>query len=214
MISALGSEYNRDQYSSLTAILEVLRTLTARELESLRNSALPYLRFRRTLDAFQAAHIDPFCKTTCFDTDLSLCCGFESIFTFFADQVIALLFSREEEIAAMIRVLERPNRSGRCVYLGKAGCLMGIRPVSCAMFFCDKVKHGILSDPLLEEHWKRLKQQEEEFTYPVKPVLFDEMEAFFMARGVDSPHMYYHKSPGLMRLKRKFGVGSGRFPAP
>ena len=40
-------------------------------------------------------------------------------------------------------------------------------------------------------------------TWPDRPVLFDELEKLFIKEGYDSPLMYCHKSPGLLRLKSK-----------
>jgi hypothetical protein len=38
------------------------------------------------------------------------------------------------------------------------------------------------------------------------PLLFDEIETFFMLRGADSPHLYFHRSPGLLRVKKRAGL--------
>jgi hypothetical protein len=196
------SEYNRDQWLTLTAIAQACRLLSISEIEHLKQSVCNYLAFRRDLEAFHHEYLDHFCRQTCFGSGLSLCCGFESIFIFFADQLISFLYSNDNEIAAILRVLEQPNSSGRCVYLGKTGCLWRISPVSCVMFYCNQLKRAIIeSDPQLANRWQDLREQEKEFTYPVKPVLFDEIEAYFLARGVESPLMYFHKSPGLLRLK-------------
>ncbi|MFC1494817.1 hypothetical protein ACFL6W_06030 [Thermodesulfobacteriota bacterium] len=53
----------------------------------------------------------------------------------------------------------------------------------------------------------QLKEDEKCFTWPDKPVLFDELEALFIKKDFDSPLMYFHKSPGLLRVKSEAGIG-------
>lgn len=204
-------EYNEDQLTSFRAITEACATLSTLEVQGLKESLGEYLRFREELDRFQAELVSTACKTMCFDTGMSACCGFESIFTFFADQVVNTLLSEPHEMQAIFSVLGRPNRTQRCVYLAGGGCLWRIRPISCAMFYCDKVKEEVLAaSPEAAERWAGLRAREKEFTWPVKPVLFDDLEKFFMGLGVKSPHMYFHQSPGLLRLKRKSGLDDVR----
>ncbi|MFP5213179.1 MAG: hypothetical protein ACLGPL_07345, partial [Acidobacteriota bacterium] len=118
------------------------------------------------------------------------------------------LLSTPGEREEIVRVLDRPNTTERCVYLGKKGCIWKVRPISCAMFFCDQAKERVFSGRSdLSERWGELQKGEKEFTLPVKPVLFDELEEYFMGLGVDTPHMYFHKSPGLLRLKARSGLG-------
>ncbi|ABK18970.1 hypothetical protein Sfum_3297 [Syntrophobacter fumaroxidans MPOB] len=204
-------EYNQDQWISLQAVRGTCDALAASEVERLKEGCLDYLRFRAGLDRFQDELIAAACRTICFDTGMSACCGFESIFTFFADHVVNTLFSERRETDALFSVLRRANRTGRCVYLGNGGCMWRIRPISCAMFFCDKIKEGILrADPETAERWSALQAMEKEFTWPVKPVLFDDLEKYFLGLGAKSPHMYFHQSPGLLRLKKKSGTGDFR----
>jgi hypothetical protein len=42
------------------------------------------------------------------------------------------------------------------------------------------------------------------YTWPSRPVLFDKLEELFIQEGFDSPIMYFHHSPGLLRLKAKY----------
>lgn len=198
------SEYNIDQLSAFRDLAEAVNMLNEEEASGLRQAILPYLEFRRELDHFSHIHFEPYCSKTCFETRLSACCGFESIFTFFADQVITYMESKPEEMDAIFRVLDRPNTSKRCVYLGESGCLWRVRPVSCAMFFCDQAKEAILVEQSKAlGSWKALQAKEKDFTWPARPVLFDEIEVFFRKKGLDSPHMYFHRSPGLLRIKKK-----------
>jgi hypothetical protein len=202
------SEYQQDQWHSFKAIEKACRGLLHGELETLKESLLPYLEFRRNLDNFQAKFFGSFCRTTCYESKLSACCGFESIFTFFADQVVTFLLSTPEEIDALLAKLEQPNRTGRCVYLAEDGCICRARPISCAMFFCEQAKQNVFStDRDAEVVWKELREAEKLYTYPDQPVLFDDLERIFITLGVDSPHMYFHKSPGLLRVKARSGQG-------
>jgi hypothetical protein len=191
------SEYNRDQWMSFQSIQKACAKLDPSQLQELRENLQPYLHFRRELEEYQCRYFGPICRESCFETYLSSCCGFESIITFFADQVITFLLSTPEEIAALSKALERPNKTGKCVYLGENGCIWRVRPISCAMFLCDQVKKIVF-----ERHseakslWKDFQEQEKEYNWPTKPVLFDELEKYFLPLGVESPHLYFHRSPG------------------
>ncbi len=177
----------------------------------MRSAVEPYLAFRRELSAFHEGFFAPYCKALCFETAQSACCGFESIFTFFADQAITYLISGPEERDRIFRALLHPHRSDRCVYLGPKGCVWALPPISCAFFYCDAVKErGFAAGPEISVAWQRLRDAEKAFTYPDRPVLFDAVEALFRAKGVDSPHMYFHKSPGLLRIKREAGLVAHR----
>jgi hypothetical protein len=75
------------------------------------------------------------------------------------------------------------------------------------MFYCNQVKKDIFAEGTeAKALFEELRIREKEFTYPARPVLFDDLEKYFMRLGLDSPHMYYHKSPGILRLKAKSGV--------
>ena len=200
-------EYNTDQLASFRALTEAMHRLDEAELHGLRQAILPYLDFRRNLDRFSSACFGSYCGRTCFETCMSACCGFESIFTFFADQVVTCLESEPADMDALFRVLARPNTSKNCVYLGQNGCLWRVRPISCAMFFCDQAKEAVFGEqPKAKSTWEVLRAREKEFTWPTQPVLFDELEVFFRNKGLDSPHMYFHRSPGLLRLKKQAGL--------
>jgi hypothetical protein len=202
----LTGDYNRDQWVSFKAIQKACETLSSNEIERLKETVQHYLVFRSALDDHQQSHILPFCHGYCFTTGLSACCGFESIYTFFADQVINFLFSSPQEREALFQVLEQRNQTQRCVYLGANGCLWLVSPITCAMFLCDQAKRTAAErHPETLPLWEDLKRREKEFTWPVKPVLFDEIEKYFMQLGVESPYMYFHRSPGLVRLKAKSG---------
>lgn len=201
------SEFNRDQWAGFNAIRKAMEGLPPSELEGLAEKSGQYLDFRRSLDRYQSEHFGPFCHSACFETGLSACCGFESIFTFFADMVIESLFASSEEMRGIFRALEKPNLSRRCVYLGENGCIWRFRPISCAMFICeDATRASFKNRPEAKATWEEYRRREKEFTYPDKPVLFDDIEKYFKNLGVDSVHMYLHRSPGLMRLKQLSGL--------
>lgn len=201
------SEYNRDQLISLRSIRQVLEQLTSAAIEQLRDEIRPYLHFRTSLNEFQVQYLDHNCQKSCFETRLSACCGFESIITFFSDQAINCLLSSPHDLETLFHVLNMPNDTGKCVFLGEKGCLWVLRPISCAMFFCNRLKEEVFAvHPGAAEVWEKLQRQEKEYTWPTKPVLFDHLEEFFLDLGAKSPHMYFHQSPGLLRLKSKWGL--------
>lgn len=195
-------EYNREQVRSFHAIRTALADMDSTRLGALRELIEPYLAFRRDLDDFHARHIVGLCDKACFKTGVSACCGFESIFTYFADQVIAWLVSSERERNDLLRVLARPNSTMHCVYLGTRGCIWKTSPISCAMFLCEQAKRVVAANGA--ENWARLQRREKDFTRPDKPILFDDIERIFMEAGVTSPHMYCHRLPGLLKLKARW----------
>lgn len=205
---AAVSEYNRDQAEAFRAVQRGLDAMSPEQREALRRSIEAYLEFRRDLDHFQRRVVESTCRETCYETRLSACCGFESIFTFFADLTVTTLVSSPGAVDSLLNLLERPNTSARCVYLGEEGCVWAVRPISCAMFLCDSVKQDVLGcTSEIEASWKGFQKREKIFTYPDKPVLFDTIESIFMELGIDSPYMYFHKSPGLLRVKSRMAKG-------
>lgn len=201
------SEYNRDQWITFRAAADALRSLPSIEVAALRRSIEPYLHFRHTLDDCHRIHLEQACRKACYETGLSACCGFESIITFFADHVISLLCSEPEHIQILSVILQRPNLSGKCVYLTERGCLWTVRPIACAMFLCGRLKKDILQkNPEIESLWAQFLERERDFTWPSKPVLFDDLEKVFIRLAVKSPHMHFHQSPGLIRLKARSGL--------
>lgn len=196
------SEYNRDQLAGFGAIDKIVGQLSAAEIARLKRELESYLEFRRALEQFYKDYFEPTCLESCFANKLSACCGFESIIIFFADQVINYLVSEAADMAAVVATLQQPNHSRNCVYLGSHGCLWRMRPISCAMFFCEQAKARVFSaSPQAQDAWAELQRQEKEFTLPTQPVLFDELEAYFIERGAEAPNLYFHRSPGLLRLK-------------
>jgi hypothetical protein len=204
---AAPSEYHRDQLTSFTAIRDACRRFSDEALRHLVGRLQPYLEFRGELEGFQHRYLRAYCQRSCFATGLSACCGFESIITFFADQVITYLIGSAEERQALFEVLERPNAAGKCVFLGPTGCIWRVPPVTCALFLCDQSKAAVFGDdPAGAALWQEFREREKRFTHPIQPVLFDELERVFLEQGAESPHMYFHYSPGLLRLKAQAGI--------
>jgi len=138
----------------------------------------------------------------CYQDHYSACCNREGIITFFADVVINLLMSKDEDVGRLLGALDSPRAAEKCVYLGKAGCLWRVKPIVCEMFLCKRARNAVFSDaPDALKAWGVLKQREKGYTWPDRAVLFDELEAYFMEKGCDSSLMYCHNSPGMLRVK-------------
>lgn len=162
----------------------------------------PYLRFREDVAWFQSEFFSETCTEKCFTGRTSACCGREGIATFFADVVINLLLSTSEEIETLEKTIIKDQESLKCVYLEKSGCLWRLKPIVCEMFLCEHAKVPVLGkNRALLDQWQGLRRQDKSFTWPDKSVLFDEIEAIFLNLGIESPLMYFHRSPGLLRVK-------------
>jgi hypothetical protein len=144
------------------------------------------------------------CNRTCYENSKSACCSKEGIITFFADMVVNVLESSEPQIAALLFRLQTKNTGMKCIYLGDGGCMWQVKPIVCEMFLCDAAKREVFSGQIeLKNQWEALKVREKSFTWPDRPVLFDQLEKIFITAGYDSPLMYLHNSPGLLRIKRQ-----------
>jgi hypothetical protein len=72
------------------------------------------------------------------------------------------------------------------------------------MFLCEQAKKEVFREKAwAEDAWKELKQRKKLYTWPDRPVLFDDLERYFMNAGYSSPLMYLHNSPGLLRVKQE-----------
>ncbi|OIP91493.1 MAG: hypothetical protein AUK55_11135 [Syntrophobacteraceae bacterium CG2_30_61_12] len=203
----LESDYNSAQLLSFSAIRQVCERMSGEELERLRRMIEPYLDYRRQLDQFTRRHFAAFCRDACFQTGLSACCGFESIIIFFADQAINYLCSTAVEMDRILALLERTNRTNHCVFLGPEGCLWRVPPITCAMYVCAAAKEKVFgANPETAVGFDEFREAEKPFTRPTQPVLFDQLEKVFMAHGVATSSMWFHRSPGLIRLKRRHGL--------
>jgi hypothetical protein len=198
------SPYQTEQSETLSMVHKHLPGLSVTERRRLEAEAADYLLFRKDVDRFLSEYFGDLCTQKCYQSKLSACCSREGIITFFADVVINALLSRDEEVEALLTVLQKPNDGFKCIYLGEKGCLWKIKPIVCEMFVCEPAKKQVFAEkPTARKVWKELKRREKEFTWPDKPVLFDRLEAYFMDAGFSSPLMYLHNSPGLLRVKSK-----------
>ena len=202
-----GSGYNRGQEEVLLVVRNHLARLPNPEKRSLGKSLESYLEFRHATARFQEEHLAATCTARCFHDGTSACCGREGILTFFADVVINLLLSTEEEADLLLAMLSADKAGLNCVYLREDGCAWKLKPITCEMFLCDHAKKELLGgDGLPRRTWEELRKREKLYTFPDRPVLFDDLEKLFLDAGIENPMMYCHKSPGLLLLKKKHGV--------
>ena len=155
----------------------------------------PYLRFREDVDVFQKRYLSEICSDKCFRNQASACCNREGIAAFFADVAINALCSKENDLDVIEHVLSYDSGGFKCVFLASQGCLWRLKPIVCEMFLCDHAKGALKKrGESLIHQWNHLRERERQFTWPDRPVLFDDLEIFFM---------YYHKGPGLLMIKAK-----------
>ena len=206
------SEYNQQQMDAILMVRQHLTHLPASKLRWLKQRIKSYMHFRKAVRSFQAEHFSDICSKKCFTSRTSGCCGREGIITFFADVVINVILSTPGQIDALLETLERDTGGFNCVYLNENGCPWLWKPIVCEMFLCDVAKESVLvKSESLASQWSELRRRERMYTWPTRPVLFDELEGFFINGNFDSPLMYLHKSPGLLRLKAKHGLGRRQF---
>ena len=197
------SAYNREQSEAILLVRHHFKMLSPSELVGLKKRAENYLRFRKEVDRFLGHYFSEICTQKCYQDHFSACCNREGITTFFADVVINVLMSSDEEVDRMLEALNLPNRGMKCVYLGKRGCHWRIKPIVCEMFICKEARKTVFEkDRLALKEWERLKQREKRYTWPDRPVLFDDLETCFIQAGYSSSLMYFHNSPGLLRVKK------------
>lgn len=198
--------YHLEQRQTLDLIRDHLAAVPEDRARLMERIA-PYRAFREKVAGFLSRHFQEICTGKCFRSRLSACCSREGIITFFADMVVNVLISGEADLAALTDVLDRPNDGFKCVYLGEGGCLWRLKPIVCEMFLCDAALSAAFDeDPAAADQWEALKEERKRFTWPDRPVIFDDLEAHFMAAGRRSPLMYLHNSPGLLRVKQRAGL--------
>lgn len=202
--------YNREQFESLRIIRNHLASLSRKDLASLHRRIDEYLSFRNELEEFLAGGFGKICTESCFRSRLSACCTREGIIVFFADVVVNALKSSQAQLDAIETALETGaggDQGFKCVFLTENGCLWQVRPIVCAMFLCDPAKDKAFDeDPAAARQWEAFESRRREFTWPDKPVLFDDLEALFIEAGCRSPLMHLHSSPGLLMVKKKAGL--------
>ncbi len=202
------SDYNREQLETLRMVRRHLATLAEAQQRELQEKIADYLAFRSDLDAFLQEHFSSICTVTCYTSRRSACCSREGIITFFADAVINGLQSTEADLDTLQQVLQGSQDENQCVYLSANGCRWRVRPIVCAMFLCDRAVKTVFENRRpLRNRWEELCRRRQLFTWPDRPVLFDELESFFIGLGCNSPLMYLHNSPGLLRVKQNSQTG-------
>ena len=196
------SSYNAEQMEAMEMVGRYLGGISRAERLALREEASEYLAYRERFGAFASAHFTDVCREKCFDSGKSMCCSREGILTHFADHFVNALVSAEGELDRVAGALANPRKDDRCVYLGEGGCVWRLKPMVCEMFTCDFAEAAVFGErPELRDEFAALKLAGKRFTWPDRPVYFDRVEALFMAAGFESPLMYLHNSPGMLRVK-------------
>ena len=196
------SSYNRDQLEAILMIRQFMGGLSRNQVSQIKRKMDSYLGFRADVAEFQERYFSSLCTEKCFTSQTSACCGREGIATFFADMVINLFLSSEQEIDSLLQTLINDPGGLNCVYLTDTGCIWRMKPIVCEMFLCQHARETVLGvNENLQSQWEKLCQREKRYTWPNRPVLFDDLEELFIKQGFDSPLMYCHHSPGLLRLK-------------
>lgn len=196
------SKYNRDQIEAIALIHNHLKSFNSDELSDLKAKVEGYLKFRKEVGEFQQYYFSEICTNQCFESHYSACCNLEAVAIFFADVVINVLLSSDQEIYQLLEALTRGSRGFKCVYLGNNGCLWRLKPIACEMFLCEDAKATVFTkNNVALKQWERFKCREKAYTWPDRPVLFDDLEEYFIKAGFSSDLMYFHNSPGLLRIK-------------
>jgi hypothetical protein len=197
------SQYNKEQLDTSILIKDYIESRSFLQKEALRNQLKDYLIFRDNAALFFEDNFSNICHQKCYKNSVSACCTREGIITFFADMVINMMVSTPNQINNILKKLKSPQKDNKCVYLEKTGCIWQIKPIVCEMFLCEPAKKQVFfQKPRLKKEWEMLKLQEKQFKWPDKPVLFDELETIFISDGFSSPLMYFHNTPGLLRIKK------------
>ena len=207
--------YQKEQYDTLEMVAGYLDALDHFKRNGLEARINDYLVFRKEVDKFLEEHLSEICTRSCYESRVSACCSREGIIIFFADVVINALRSVRSELNILLDVLKKPNRGYKCIFLSENGCLWNVKPIICQLFLCDRAENEVLLDkPGLNRRWNEFKEKKKAFTWPDRPVLFDDIEDYFINAGYTTPLMYFHNSPGLLRIKQvgKNGIEGGTSP--
>ncbi len=202
------NDYQQEHRETFSIVQTHLAAVSAAERDRLKAMISDYLSFREEANAFLSDYFGNVCTRKCYESRLSACCSREGIIAFFADVAVNVLVSSNEDIALLLAVLQKPNTGFKCIYLGEKGCMWQIKPIVCEMFLCDTAEAEVFGKrPGGRVLWEKLKKHKQQYLWPDRPVLFDMLEQYFMDAGHSSPLMYFHNSPGLLRVKR---MGSER----
>ena len=199
------NDYQTEQSDALQLVRAYLDAPPPAERAELHRLVAPYLRFREETDRFLAHHFDGLCTRRCYASGASACCAKDSIIVFFADLVVNALNAPADRLNGMAKALSAPNRTGKCVFLGPEGCRWTVKPIVCEMFLCDAATDAVFAEePEAAEQWANLEARRKTFTWPDRPVLFDDLERRFLDSGIRSSLMHLNFSPGMLRLKRRW----------
>ena len=202
------NDYQQEQYETLIDVCHHLKQLGPVELSKLEGQMADYLDFRNRVQQFLRRHFNAVCTRACYQNQRSACCSRDGIITFFADVVINVLMSGAQEIETLRSAIKKPQSDFKCIYLGNNGCTWRIKPIVCEMFLCDASVAQVFDQTgEAQRQWETFQQDKKHFTWPDRPVLFDQLENFFINAGYRSPLMYLHNSPGLLRVKQNAGIG-------
>lgn len=199
------NEYQSEQRETLRRVRNALNEMSPVETADLRRVVEPYLAFRRETADFLSRRFGEICTRRCYESGTSACCAKDSIIVFFADVAINALVAPPERLDEMERVLMAPNRTGKCVFLKPDGCRWTVKPIVCEMFLCDAALARVFAEaPDAAGEWEALEVRRKSFTWPDRPVLFDDLERRFLENGLRSSLMHLNFSPGMLRLKRRW----------
>ncbi|MCD6224971.1 MAG: hypothetical protein J7K32_05515 [Deltaproteobacteria bacterium] len=198
------NSYQKEQSETIFMVRRHLISLDAAAIDDLKNMIADYLLFRNKVSEFLSEHFSAVCNRKCYESKLSACCSREGIITFFGDVVVNLIESQDYEIMSLLATLEQPNMGFKCIYLGKNGCMWRVKPIVCEMFLCNTARQEVFNgNPRSGEMWDEFKRWEKLYKWPDRPVLFDDLETYFINAGFSSTLMYLHNNPGLLNVKRK-----------
>jgi len=196
------NQYQKEQLDALKQVRQHLSAMTHDEKQRLKDILTGYIEFRSRVTSFLETSFSTICTEKCFTNNLSACCSRDGILAFFGDVVVNALTSSPEDLDIIEAAIIRPEREAKCIFLSEKGCLWHIKPIVCEMFLCDEAEQKVFgADTEVQKKWEELKEERKQFTWPDKRVLFEELESVFMKKGVKSPIMYIHYSPGLLRIK-------------
>jgi len=197
------NDYQLEHRETFSIVQTQFSVVSAAEKDRLKAMISDYLSFRDDITAFLSDYFGDVCTRKCYESRLSACCSREGIIAFFADMAVNVLVSPDEEISLLLAVLRKPNTGFKCIYLGEKGCMWRIKPIVCEMFLCDTAEAEVFGKrPEGRALWEELKKHKQQYLWPDRPVLFDMLEQYFIDAGHSSPLMYFHNSPGLLRVKR------------
>lgn len=198
------NEYQTEQLETLTMIRRCLESMDGDGLNALKDAISAYLVFRHQVAEFLNIHFADTCTRKCYRSRLSACCSRDGIITFLADSVINALNSSKEDLDRLKQAIKNPADPTKCIYLSQNGCAWNIKPVVCEFFLCDEAEQKAFEHNTEALHqWEEFKALKKTFTWPDRPVIFETLERYFIDMGCDSPLMYMHKSPGLMKIRNQ-----------